>query len=206
MHGKGKFTFVAVAVGFAGFIGFLADSLSVLDWFTGSTDAATTSPAAPPTEEPGMSAQPSASATPVAQFRFGEPEEVAWSVTDTACGNVNEINWDDLGSSPAADPGEADFSYGRSDCSNASFHATHGGLVPPGTALDAMSCRSAAMAGTLPIWVDSDEVNELGLVPGAAICIVTDQKRVVRAEIENVTPDSPRSPSLRGRAKIWILE
>ncbi|MGW1679516.1 hypothetical protein [Saccharopolyspora sp. NPDC002376] len=206
MEGKGKVAVLVTAfTAAAAIVGFAADGLDVLDRITGNAEPSTTAP--PPPFDPGMSAQPSASATPAAQLQFGEPEEVAWNVTETACGSTNEINWDDLGSSPAADPGETDFSYGRGDCSAASFYATHGGLVPPNTALDVMACRSAAMAGALPIWVDVDDVDELGLVPGAAFCIVTDQKRVVRAEIgEVITASNIRSPSLRGKAKIWIPE
>ncbi|WP_277676156.1 hypothetical protein [Saccharopolyspora rectivirgula] len=213
MENKSKVASVVgtVCVVAVGVVGFLADGFSVLDRITGSADqkASPAAPSpeltAPPSEDPAMVAQPSASTAPAAQLQFGEPEEVLWNVSDTACFQTHKINWDALGSSPAADPGEADFSYGTSDCSPPSFHATHGGLVPPGTATDVMTCRSAAMAGALPIWVNNRDLEELGLVPGAAICIVTDQGRVVRAEIDEViTLSNIGSPSFRGTAKIWI--
>src|SRR5690606_24484656 len=111
-------TVCAVAVGV---VGFLADGFSVLDRITGSADqkASPAAPSpeltAPPSEDPAMVAQPSASTAPAAQLQFGEPEEVLWSVSDTACFQTHKINWDALGSSPAADPGEADFSYGTSE-------------------------------------------------------------------------------------------
>ncbi|GAA4613804.1 hypothetical protein [Saccharopolyspora hordei] len=209
MERKRKVAAGTILAAAAAIVGFLADGLDVLDRFTGGADQ-TTSPAAPspeptPSEDPALIAQPSASTAPPARLEFGEPERVPWSVSDTSCGQSHEIDWDAPGTSPAADPGETDFSYGTSDCSPPSFHATHGGLVPPGTALDALACRSAAMAGALPIWVENGDVEELGLVPGAAICIVTDRDRVVRAQIDEVIAlDTIGSPSFRGTATVWV--
>lgn len=82
-----------------------------------------------------------------------------------------------------------------------------GGLVAQGEATEAIACRSAAVAGALPSYLTPATRESLGVVEGAAFCIVTDRGRVVRAQIDTITEGVDGVPevilTLGGTAMVW---
>ena len=155
---------------------------------------------------------------------YGKPETRKWALhfSHNECGNggrdpLDTINWDDVVAD--ADPGEDDLGYGQiSICSRytalvADPHAkadmVKGGLVEEGEATDPLECRSAAVAGALPTDISPARLKQTGIVKGAALCLITDRERIVRARIDSViiNPDTPGGgefvTELRGEATIW---
>lgn len=148
---------------------------------------------------------------------YGAPEVFPWRLQylGDECGSstatyTDSINWDDVVGDP--DPGEPDVAYRVRDyCSEDttvySPEDARGGLVEPGEATEAIACRSAAVAGALPSYLSPSTRERLGVVEGAAFCIVTDRGRVVRAQIDTITEgeDGPREVilTLEGEATVW---
>ncbi|WP_371493789.1 hypothetical protein OG871_01960 [Kitasatospora sp. NBC_00374] len=117
-----------------------------------------------------------------------------------ACDNINyvhidfdsdrltqRVNTKDLSSAEAAA-----FDMGWAGCITQVLETERGrsaGLLPKDADATLSSCRAAASGGGLEqVSIDSQrDMADKGLVPGAAICVITDQKRVAMAKIDKVT-------------------
>ncbi|MGX4731455.1 hypothetical protein [Kitasatospora griseola] len=84
------------------------------------------------------------------------------------------------------------FDMGWAGCINPVLMLEKGrsaGLLTAGAAATPESCRAAASGGGLEsvAFDNQRDAADQGMVAGAAICVITDQKRVVMAKIDNIS-------------------
>lgn len=159
----------------------------------------------------GCSSEPEPEDTTPAQLRapaaaYYTPEIVPWGVNALHC-EPHEIDWDNTGAHPQTAPGLPDLAYYGDHCIEDWFSGRAGSavaVVEPGAFLTPAECHRAATHPEIPgvlhdeIGVDIEDV----LRPGTAVCVVTDQGRVVRARIDDIDPPT-YAPTFRGEATVW---
>ncbi|MEV0703116.1 hypothetical protein AB0I53_35080 [Saccharopolyspora sp. NPDC050389] len=206
---------VAILAAIGLYIGILDGGLSLWDRFFGSP----TSPPPPPEPAETNRAESAAPTTePRQHLAYGPPKILNWGLRfpGDGCGNGvladgQTINWDDVVGDP--DPGADDIGYQQqTTCSDYTrifaLDGSKGGLVTADQAHDPLTCRSAALAGALPNYIEPRTRKEARLVEGAALCVLTDRGRVVRARIDRVVDDTENFVKdvvleLSGEAIIW---
>jgi len=197
----GRFELINIIVAI---LGLIVGTLGTIGTWLALSPPSPKDPEPPSRERPPSNLAPS-KATPSAigvrdknpKLAYKEPVTVPWTLQyhDDGCGGLVRVHPSEIDFDAAIDDSEpqvSDLAYVvHSVCSkNTRLYTSeegHGGIVLKGQATDPISCRTAAITGALPSYLRPDTRKALRVLPGNAFCLVTDQGRIVRAEIEDLT-------------------
>ncbi|KUP95994.1 hypothetical protein [Thermobifida cellulosilytica] len=148
------------------------------------------------------------------------PEQVPWGFdglkeVGVICEESAEgIDFDNTGSRPLPEPGEADLAYANQNCMyDGLLHGTGGSYVSFVEARESITpaeCHAEALRGEAEasyFFGEERTAEEWGIVEGAALCVVTDRNRVVYARIDEVVTgvvEDTTAPPIRGSALLWV--
>ncbi|MEV0703115.1 hypothetical protein AB0I53_35075 [Saccharopolyspora sp. NPDC050389] len=163
----------------------------------------------------GADDEPSGPPEPAASYSALETFPWAFNRAGSSCnGQSFTIDFDNVGRAPVGVPGAPDFGYSGEDCLVVGWPLGSSGpdsfaaMVGPGEALAPRECHLAAVReATGPDFYPprDPEAADLGIVEGAAVCVLTDQRRVVRARIDAIIgEDGTATPAVRGEATMWL--
>lgn len=166
------------------------------------------------------SSEETAALPPEPAESYFPPEQIPWGFdglkeVGVICEESAEgIDFDNTGSRPLPEPGEADLAYANQNCMyDGGLHGTGGSYVSFVEARESITpaeCHAEALRGEAEasyFFGEDRTAEEWGIVEGAALCVVTDRNRVGYARIDEVVTgvvEDTTAPPIRGSTLLWV--